>query len=91
MTLLRTLLILALFYYGFKLIVKFLLPFFAQRWVKKAQERFDEQQGYVNPEEAKKREGEVNFSNTKSQGSSKTGKEELGDYIDFEEIKEDEN
>ena len=91
MTFLRTILILMLFYYGFKLIAKFLLPFFAQRWVKKAQDRFNEQQGFTNPEEAKKREGEVKFSNTKSQEHSNSDKDELGDYIDFEEIKEDKN
>ena len=78
-----------LFYYGFKLIVKFLLPFFAQRWVKKAQDNYNKQQGFVDPEEAKQREGEVKFTQSNSQTSNNNSKDELGDYIEFEEIKED--
>lgn len=78
-----------LFYYGFKLIVKFVLPFFAQRWIKKAQERFNEQQGFVDPEQAKNNEGEVRVSASEKQKSNTTKKEDLGDYIEFEEFKED--
>ncbi|MCK5846103.1 MAG: DUF4834 family protein [Bacteroidales bacterium] len=89
MAFLRTLLILMLFYYGFKLIVKFLLPFFAQRWVKKAQNRYNEQQGFTNPDEAKQKEGEVNISGTNKQKTNSNQKEDLGDYIEFEEVKED--
>ena len=83
----KTLLILMLFYYGFKLIVKTVLPYFAKRWVKKAQENFQQQQGYVDPEEAKRQEGEVKFtSQTTDSKSNSKGKEELGDYIEFEEV-----
>ena len=89
MTFLRTLLILILFYYGFKLIVKLLLPFFAQRWVKKAQERYNEQQGFVDPEQSKENEGEVKISSSEKQKPNTNKKEDLGDYIEFEEFTED--
>ncbi len=92
MTFLRTLLILMLLYYGFRLIVRTVLPFFAKRWVKKAQENFQQQQGFVDPEEAKRHEGEVNFTPPNTDSNSKSsakGKEDLGDYIEFEEITED--
>ena len=56
--------------------------------MKNAQEKFQQQQGFVDPEEAKKREGEVKV---KQQDSSKTtnsnSKNELGDYVEFEETK----
>ena len=94
MAFLRTLLILILLYYAFKMIVKFLLPFIAKRWVQKAQESFQKQQGFVDPEEAKKREGEVNFTANQSDNSNNNQsqkKEKLGDYVDFEEITEDKN
>ncbi len=86
----RTILILILFYYAFRLIVRTVLPFFAKRWVKKAQDNFQQQQGFVDPEEAKRHEGEVKFTsqNTDSKPSSKR-KEELGDYIEFEEVTEE--
>lgn len=90
MALIRTILIFILIYYIFRIITRFLLPFFAKRWVKKAQDNFQRQQGYVDPEEAKQREGEVNVEAksdpTNTQNNSKS---DLGDYVDFEEIKED--
>jgi hypothetical protein len=89
MTLLRTLLILVLLYYAFKAITRYLLPFLAQRWVKKAQENFKQQQGYVDPDEAKRREGEVKVeSKPNTNSKSKSNKDELGDYIEYEEIEE---
>jgi len=56
--------------------------------VQKAQENFQRQQGYVDPEEAKEREGEVNIK-SKPTTSHENAKSELGDYVEFEEIKED--
>jgi len=90
MGLLRTLLILAIIYYGFKVLARYIFPIFLKRFVKKAQDNFERQQGYVDPDEAKKREGEVNIkSNTQSQSTNESTKDELGDYVDFEEYKED--
>lgn len=89
MSLLRTIFILILFYYAFKAITRFILPYFAKRWVDKAQENFRKQQGYVDPEEARKREGEVKVNpKPTANNGSKTKKEDLGDYIDYEEIEE---
>ncbi len=89
MSLLRTLLILVLLYYAFKAITRYLLPFLAKRWVNKAQENFREQQGYVDPEEAKKREGEIKVETKQNNNTrSKSNKDDLGDYIEYEEIEE---
>ena len=90
MALLRTLLILAIIYYGFKVLARYIFPLFLKSFVKKAQENFERQQGYVDPEEAKRREGEINIkTKTQSQTSNDSVKNKLGDYVEFEEIKED--
>jgi len=89
MNLFLTLLILVLIYYAFKAITRYLLPFLAKRWVNKAQENFRQQQGYVDPEEARKREGEVKVeSKPNPNNTQKPNKYDLGDYIEYEEIEE---
>mgnify|MGYP002629261450 CR=1 FL=1 len=90
MALIRTILIFILIYYAFRVITRFILPYFAKRWVQKAQENFQRQQGYVDPEESKKREGEVKVNPESKSTSNKDGsKKDLGDYVDFEEINEE--
>jgi len=90
MNILRTLLILALFYYGFKLLARYIFPLFIKNFIKKAQENMNRQQGYVDPEKAKQHEGEVKIkTNTQSKTSEDSPKQELGDYVDFEEVNED--
>ncbi len=90
MNLLRTLLILVLLYYGFKVITRYLLPFLAKRWVNKAQEQFRQQQGNTtDADEAKRHEGEVKVESKVSEKENTTDKGQLGDYIDYEEIKDD--
>jgi hypothetical protein len=82
----RALLIILLIYLIFRLFTRTLLPYFVRNYVKKAQEKFYQQNPNINPEEAKQREGEVKVkSRPKNQSGSK---EELGDYVDFEEVEE---
>jgi hypothetical protein len=90
MALIRFILILIFLYYFFRVITRFLLPFLAQRFVRKAQENFNRQQAYADPEEARKREGEVNVkAKPQDKSNGHNAKDKLGDYVDFEEIKED--
>ncbi len=58
----------------------------ARNYVKKAQDKFYQQNPNIDPEEAKRREGEVKVKSRPQKSSSK--KDELGDYVDFEEIDE---
>ena len=82
----RTLLIILLIYLLFRFFTRTLLPYFVRNYIKKAQNKFYQQNPNINPEEAKQREGEVKVkSRPKSQSGSK---EELGDYVDFEEVEE---
>lgn len=80
-SLIRTLLIFAGIYYGFKLIFRFLVPFLLKRFIQKHGANYSQQSSNSN----RKKDGEVNIN---SRPNSKSEKEKLGDYVDFEEIKE---
>jgi hypothetical protein len=57
--------------------------------VNKARKNFySQQQNYQSKEQESQKEGEVNIKYNK-QKKSKSEKDKLGDYVDFEEIKED--
>jgi len=83
---LKALWIILLIYLFFRLLTRTLFPFLARNYVKKAQEKFYEQNPHINPEEAKRREGEVKVK-SRPQKNAAT-KDQLGDYVDFEEIDE---
>ncbi len=91
MQILRTIAIIILFYYGFKLLAKYVFPFLLKRWVNKKMGQFQNQgQSQFNEEEkakdfAKEHEGEVKIK-TSRQERSKTETEGMGDYVDFEEV-----
>lgn len=78
-TLLRTVLIIALVYYALKIIVRFLFPYLIKKFINKQQSNFSNQQ-------------ESNHSSSNSSSSeakaNKKPKEKLGDYVDYEEIKD---
>jgi len=90
MQILRTLAIIILFYYGFKLLAKYVFPFLLKRWVNKKMGQFQNQgQSQFNEQEkakdfAKEHEGEVKIKTTKE--TSKPETEGMGDYVDFEEV-----
>ncbi len=76
---LRTLLIFACIYYGFKLIARFLLPYLLKRFINKQANNFGN-----NYNTNSRSEGEVNVKQAKS--SNKNNKDQLGDYIDYEDV-----
>ena len=80
-TLIRTILILFAIYYGFKLVVKFLLPIILKRFINKQTEKFNgNSNSYSN-----QKEGEVHIKSSQKQSSSG---ENLGEYVDYEELDE---
>ena len=91
MQILRTILIILLFYYGFKFLFKVLAPFLLTRWVNKKTQQFQQQQQHQFQDEerarafAKQKEGEIKIKTTKT---NKPETEGLGDYVDYEEVKE---
>ena len=85
----RFLLILIIVYYVFKLLVRFVFPFFLKNFVEKAQRKFYEQNPHLDPE-AKKREGEVRVEHNPEKSASSKGKpdDDFGEYVDYEEVKD---
>lgn len=89
MQLLRTILIILLFYYGFKFLFKFVAPVLLTRWLTKKTQQFQQQHQFTDAEKAKEfakqKEGEVKIKTTKT---NKPETNDIGDYVDYEEIKD---
>ncbi len=85
---LRTILIILLVYYLLKLFAKWFGPrifgYAARRTEKHFKERFEQFQGYQNHEETIN-EGEISIDK-KTVQKKKKDSEQLGEFIDFEEI-----
>ena len=89
MGLLRTLLIIALVYYGMKFLAKLFAPYLQKYAAKKMQEKFNQQfnanQGNTDPKTNKTAEGETTVF-TKPKDNTNINTDNTGDYIDFEEV-----
>ncbi len=86
-TILQTILIILLVYFGFKILLRWLGPFILKYFMKKAGKRFEQQfqqsQGF-NTQQSKKKEGDVSIDK-KPENQRKSNKN-VGEYIDYEEI-----
>ena len=78
--LIKAIIILALFYYGFKFIIRLLAPLLLSRFIKKTQEHFYQHYRQDNPKEQEK---ETTIKSKKKQEKSN---QDIGEYVDFEEI-----
>lgn len=89
MGLLRTLLILIIVYYVFKFLGKYIFPLFIKKVVSNAEKKFREQQQqtYSNSSSNQGKVGETVID--KKPANYKEGNKKVGDYVDYEEIKED--
>ena len=79
-------LILILGYYAFRWLVRIFLPVMMQKAVRNFEKKAREQQGYQNPTEDNLREGETIID--KKPRSPKESNNEVGEYVDFEEVDE---
>lgn len=90
MQLLRTIAIIVLIYYGFKLLAKYVFPIFLKRWVNKKMGQFQGQgqSQFTNEQKEKEyvknHEGEVKIKSTGSKHHTET--QGMGDDVDFEEV-----
>jgi bacteriorhodopsin len=95
MGLLRTIIIIALFYYGFKLLAKYVFPWLLKRWVNKKMGQFNSdsyrnqgnsqhQNQQQEKESFKKHEGEVKIQSRGEKTQSDT--KDMGDFVDYEEV-----
>jgi hypothetical protein len=81
----RTILIIALIYFGFKILARLFAPFLLKFVAKKAEQRFGGQfgQGPRQKKEASRKEGEVTIDKIPN---VKTSNNNVGDYVDYEEV-----
>ena len=91
MGLIKTLLIVLFFYYGFKVLSRMVAPFLMRYAAKKIQDKFKDQMGQhmrdsgFGQQDNPKKEGEVHVRSKKS-SQDKINSDSVGDYVDFEEI-----
>ncbi|NCT08832.1 MAG: DUF4834 family protein [Flavobacteriia bacterium] len=80
--LLKTILIILLFYYGFKFLMRLFAPFLIKKVAEKMQEQA--QQQYGNQQQSTVKEGETVID--KAPRNQRQNKDDVGEYVDFEEI-----
>lgn len=86
MGLLRTILIIALVYYGIKILSKIFAPFLLKYAAKKAEQRFGDQFGKFQKgqkQDPLKKEGEITIDKIPN---TKTSNKDVGEYVDYEEV-----
>jgi hypothetical protein len=84
-TFLRTIGIILLVIYGMKFIAKYILPLVLKRAITKAQQRAQEQNGNHQQSASKTNVGETIIDKKPSQSQS-SKRNDVGDYVDYEEI-----
>lgn len=77
----RTLAIIAIIYFGFRLIVRYVLPLLVDKGLKNIQQKMQDQQRRNQP--PRRPEGDVTIE---GQPAHKKNNEDKGEYIDFEEV-----
>jgi hypothetical protein len=82
MGLLRTILILLVIYFLFKLVARVILPLLLKNYVEKKHREFQDRFG--QHQQKVKKEGEITIEKKSTKGK---GKDDEGEYVDYEEIK----
>lgn len=77
----RTLFIIAIIYFGIRLITRYILPMLVDKGLKNMQQKMQNQQQQNNPSRP---EGEVTLE--KKPSTKNTSDKAKGDYVDFEEV-----
>jgi len=85
MGLLRTVLIILLVYFGFKILARLFAPFLLRFVAKKAEEKFGGFKNQANQrDQQKQKEGETVIDKMPNQ--NRKSNEKVGEYIDYEEV-----
>jgi len=82
--LLRFIFIVALVYYGFKLVARYVMPWVITRFIKKQQQKFNDMNGVNNSSYDTKNEGEVHIKIKKPKSAKND--DGFGEYVDFEDV-----
>ncbi len=82
--LLKFLFIVIIIYYIFRIFIRYALPWFLARFMKKQQEKFNNMGGFQRNDYSNPNEGDVKVKSNQSPKSNDDG--EFGEYVDFEEV-----
>ncbi|WP_372793367.1 DUF4834 family protein [Lutibacter sp.] len=86
MGLLRTIAIIIIVYYAFKFIGRYIMPLFIKQVVKNVEKKMrDQQENQYKQETGNVGETVID----KKPASSKESSKDVGDYVDYEEVKDD--
>jgi len=89
MGLLRTLAIIVIVYYVIKFIGRYILPLFVGKIVENVEKKMRDQQ-QQHPNQQEKSSGKVGETViAKKPSDYKEGNKDMGDYVDYEEVKDD--
>jgi len=86
MLLLKVLLFIFLFYYLTVFFVRYLLPYFLKRHIRKTTEKFYNTRNQNMKSNV--REGEVSIDYNREKTNKRRGKDNLGEFVDYQEIKD---
>ncbi len=89
MGLLRTLAIIVIIYYAIKFIGRYILPLFVGKIIDNVEKKMRDQQQQFNNQQQKStgKVGETEIA--KKPSDYKEGNKDVGDYVDYEEVKDD--
>ena len=79
----RTILIILLVYFGFKILARLFAPVLFKYVSKKAEKKFGQQFGNYQANQAPEKEGETVID---KMPNSKSSNKDVGEYVDYEEI-----
>ncbi|NPA35421.1 MAG: DUF4834 family protein [Chlorobi bacterium] len=85
----RTLLLIILFYYLFKVITRYVIPFLLYKGVEKMQRNQQKKYDRFYKEQQHK-EGEVTIRSKGKNHDHSQSDNDIGEYVDFEELNDDE-
>jgi hypothetical protein len=83
----RFVFIVIIVYYLFKLVARYIMPYLLSLFIKRAQDKMMGNVSSNSGAKSSKKEGEVSVK-SKPQKSAKANKENIGDYVDFEDVEE---
>jgi len=79
----KIILIIALIYFGIKILSRLFAPLLLKYVSKKAEQRFGQQFGGYQKTEPQKKEGEISID---KMPNNKSSNKNVGEYVDYEEI-----
>ena len=80
---LRTLIIIAIIYYGIRFVTRYVLPLLVEKGVKNMQQKMQDQYRQQN-QKSSKPAGDVTIEGNRT--NSRNAEDDQGEYVDFEEV-----